>query len=641
MWTLVMASGAMAAPTTEVVWVDQTAAPASTLRALGLSSRETMRGDWMQFDAPSSALSALTNAGVPWELAAEPAAFTEPGYTGATEMVDELTDLAERFGALAERVDLGTSVNGRPLVALRLTATSTPAVSWRILGAHHGDELTSAELALDAATALLEGYGTDGQLTSILDRDEVWVFPHVNPDGVEAVTRRNANNVDLNRNYSFEWSSSESGSGPAPFSEPETRAVRALSALAPFGAGLSMHAGATNLGWVWNYTYSAPPDEPLVADMAGIYDDACTQSGFYITNGADWYPTRGDTNDWSYGVHGTLDFTLEVSGSKHPDFSAVSGILNHHRDAVFDFLAAPEVVYGQVVDRDTGLPVPSLVTLGAGQPLVSGMDGRWGRPVDPAVDNGVHIHAPGFGPAEQISPGLWAVAPDTVGGLAVDPALLSSGTEGCVAVQGATGGAVTLSRPGRGELVLSWDDDCEGILLDTDGMEPGAWTVSAGGWVAPRALHVGEVDNRVEAEEASLDDTLLTLVGHDFGVGTRAWAFVTDARLPVALPVTSESADALTVDIGPAAAYDLKAVQIVTNGAMLTVVDPAGSATVDTDAPDPADRPDEDAGTDAPAERPTSSTSDRVHAGCSTGPAPLPSLLLLSPALLAVARRRR
>ena len=235
-----------------------------------------------------------------------------------------------------------------------------------------------------------------------------WVFPHA--DGVDRVSRRNANAVDLNRNYGFEWSSEATGSGPAPFSEPETRAVRALSALAPFGAGLSAHAGATNLGWVWNHTHEPPLDEPLVARLAEVYAEACSQPGFYVTNGADWYPTNGDTNDWSYGVHGTLDFTLEVATDKHPDSALVPELLDHHRDAVLGFLAASSVSHGVVRDRATGLPLPATVHLDAGQPLLTGWSGRWGRPVDDRSEGAISVSAHGFGGAEEVVPGVWELA---------------------------------------------------------------------------------------------------------------------------------------------------------------------------------------------------------------------------------------
>jgi hypothetical protein len=55
------------------------------------------------------------------------------------------------------------------------------------------------------------------------------VLRDANPDGAELVTRRNANGVDLNRNFPVKWVASDpmarTYSGPSPASEPETLAL--------------------------------------------------------------------------------------------------------------------------------------------------------------------------------------------------------------------------------------------------------------------------------------------------------------------------------------------------------------------------------------------------------------------------------
>ena len=60
-----------------------------------------------------------------------------------------------------------------------------------------------------------------------IDADiEVWLVPVANPDGSAAGLRCNANGVDLNRNFPWEWSADDGG--PAPSSEPETQALSTL-----------------------------------------------------------------------------------------------------------------------------------------------------------------------------------------------------------------------------------------------------------------------------------------------------------------------------------------------------------------------------------------------------------------------------
>ena len=326
--------------------------------------------------------------------------------------------------------------------------------------------------------------------------------------------------MDLNRNYGFEWSSEATGSGPAPFSEPETRAVRALSALAPFGAGLSAHAGATNLGWVWNHTHEPPLDEPLVARLAEVYAEACSQPGFYVTNGADWYPTNGDTNDWSYGVHGTLDFTLEVATDKHPDSALVPELLDHHRDAVLGFLAASSVSHGVVRDRATGLRCPQPCS-GCGPAAAHGLVGPLGPPVDGRSEGAVSVSAHGFGGAEEVVPGVWELAAESVVPLTPVPALLSSDAVGCVQLSSATRGPVTLRRRGFPDQTLAWDASCEGIWVDAGELEPGAWSLEMAHGIAPRALHVGEADDLVQIASVSRSSNAWVLEGSGFAEGAR------------------------------------------------------------------------------------------------------------------------
>jgi protein MpaA len=119
-----------------------------------------------------------------------------------------------------ERLRFGTSVHGRPLVAIRAGDPDAGRTAL-VVGQIHGDEPAGRKVVrvLRARELLPRGLA-------------LWTVKTVNPDGNRADRRQNAHGVDLNRNFSFRWAPSSRASryygGPHPFSEPESRAVRRL-----------------------------------------------------------------------------------------------------------------------------------------------------------------------------------------------------------------------------------------------------------------------------------------------------------------------------------------------------------------------------------------------------------------------------
>ena len=114
---------------------------------------------------------------------------------------------------------LGRSVVGRPIVVYRV---GDPQAAHRVLvvGCIHGNEC--------AGLPIIAKLRRSAPILGV----ELWLVPSVNPDGRRAHTRGNAHGVDLNRNFPVGWRriprSSRYFSGSRPFSEPESRVVRAL-----------------------------------------------------------------------------------------------------------------------------------------------------------------------------------------------------------------------------------------------------------------------------------------------------------------------------------------------------------------------------------------------------------------------------
>jgi hypothetical protein len=109
----------------------------------------------------------------------------------------------------------GRSIDGREILAqLNFDPAAPPPRNLTLLiGGQHGNE--------PATIHLLESF------REICPAEPTAIIACANPDGLAATTRYNARGVDLNRNCEFNWhADSEEPSGPAPWSEPETRALR-------------------------------------------------------------------------------------------------------------------------------------------------------------------------------------------------------------------------------------------------------------------------------------------------------------------------------------------------------------------------------------------------------------------------------
>jgi len=559
---------------------------------LGANFAEGRDGRWVRVHGDAATLDALAARFETRERRSDhriAPPMSGGAYHTPEEMAEALAALAEAHPDRAELVQIGESLEDRPILALRLGEADGP--SWRILGAHHGDELSSAELALATAEALLQG---DPRMPArLLDDAEVWIVPHVNPDGVSRGSRYNARDVDLNRNYGFEWSASEPRAGDAPFSEPEPRAVRALSMMEPFHAGLSLHSGAENIGYVWNYTEADTIEEARLEALGFAYEDACAIDGFYSTNGADWYITRGDTNDWSYGMRGTLDYTVEVSTYKTPDDADLDRYLQAHLPAVGAFLAEPVWLRGEVIDDETGAPVDATVRiLGAVDPFPNDpVTGRFDRILAPGSYDAV-VEAPGYETAQltvrSVEHGFETVRLTPAGLTAVrpEPALLSRGAD-----------SVDLSLPNLDsppDFITLWRSGADPITVYRQGntypvptadLVPGAYTLLWEGGAAPRAVFAGNPSDRVVVEAAALSDGALTLSGRGFAPGARAWAMWGVGRPLVPLAVLSLEEDTLRLSVDALPSAEPVDVLVTTNGAEVVVLDALGDALIDDAVP--------------------------------------------------------
>ena len=115
---------------------------------------------------------------------------------------------------------IGHSVLGRPIRALERGRTGARRTVL-VVGCIHGNECAGIAVTRRLARAAVPAGA------------ELWIVHALNPDGRVARTRQNARGVDLNRNFRSGWRAVGQAWDPeypgrAPFSEPESRAARAV-----------------------------------------------------------------------------------------------------------------------------------------------------------------------------------------------------------------------------------------------------------------------------------------------------------------------------------------------------------------------------------------------------------------------------
>ena len=284
------------------------------------------------------------------------------------ETLTEL-QLAEAFyPALVKLADIGDSwektqgLAERDIWAIKISDNAQAEENEAevlIIGNHHAREIITPEIVLDYMNYLLQNYGSDSYVTHLVNHRQIWLIPTLNPDGLDYVhqqdlwwrknRRRNAGGsfgVDLNRNYEFKWGYDNIGSssngnsgtyrGTAPFSEPETAAMRDFVLAHRFRASLSYHSYGNLLIYPWGYVAQHTPDH---VSFAALADSMVAYHGYHAGLGVETvgYSVNGEADDWFYGEQTTknkiLSMTPEVGTAFHPDTTEIAGLIHENRGA--------------------------------------------------------------------------------------------------------------------------------------------------------------------------------------------------------------------------------------------------------------------------------------------------------------------
>ncbi len=270
---------------------------------------------------------------------------------------------------IAEWLDIGDSQlkqlgqGGYDLRALHITNRSIPGPKpvLMIQGAIHAREYATAESVTRFAEQLINGYGTNPDITWMIDYHDINLVLVANPDGrkiaeisTTRAQRKNRNplycstgatllGVDLNRNYPFDYAGpgtssspcNETFRGPNALSEAESVALtsfensifpdqRAETSVVPpdqttpvsldaSGVYIDLHSNGGGTWFPWGNTNSG--SAPNATQLQTIARKLAFLNGLPASRSSASGAIGGATDDWSFGTLGVVAFTIELGGN--------------------------------------------------------------------------------------------------------------------------------------------------------------------------------------------------------------------------------------------------------------------------------------------------------------------------------------
>jgi carboxypeptidase T len=261
---------------------------------------------------------------------------TMGGYLKYAEILLELDSMQQLYPNLISAAQtIGYSYEGRPILAFRISDNpnideNEPEVLYTAL--HHAREPNSLMQMMYYMHYILSSYGTDPEVTCLLDSRELYFVPVLNPDGYIFNETTNPNGggmwrknrrdnldgtfgVDLNRNYAANWGFDNTGSSPntgsdtyrgtSGFSEPETQAMRDYCNSREFRLTLNYHTFGNLLIYPFGYIPNLlTPDSNTYTAYAKLLT---AENNYKYGTGVETvgYVTNGDSDDWMYSEQTT------------------------------------------------------------------------------------------------------------------------------------------------------------------------------------------------------------------------------------------------------------------------------------------------------------------------------------------------
>jgi PKD repeat protein len=321
------------------------------------------------------------------------------GYYTYQQIINIADSLVGAFPDICQKIIIGQSGQGRQLAVLKISDNATtneaePEVFFE--AGIHGDEIGTVENIIRFARDLCKGYGTNTQITNLVNTREIFLLLMVNPDGRESMSRYNANYVDINRDGGYMWNGE--GNSPAAWSQVETKAIRNFLNQRHFVVFTDYHSGTEFISYPWSYRPDVTLDQTHIHNLAAVYANNSGYSNIpYAAGYAGMYPINGSTKDFNYGMWGSVAWSIEISNSKQPPASQIYYYYNKNKPAMLSIIQyAGYGIGGMVYDSITGQPVAARIRINGTVPIYNDPEvGDFHKYVVPGTYN-VEVAANGY-----------------------------------------------------------------------------------------------------------------------------------------------------------------------------------------------------------------------------------------------------
>lgn len=305
-----------------------------------------------------------------------------PTYNIYCEMMQYF---AENYPEICKLDTIGTTFSGYKLLAVKISDNvneDETEPEFFLGGQMHGDELIGGMVCLRLIDKLLREYGTNQEVTNLVDNMEIFINPLSNPEGTYIggdnliYSIRYTRNgigfdhfIDMNRNFP------DAIAGEHPDEKEysiETEAFMRYADEHHFVMSANLHSGSELVNYPFDTDPSLPADDAWWKMVSQEYVTLARQYGgeSYMTsdfpsgyiNGYAWYTITGSRQDYMNYFKHCREVTLELSIDKKLANDLLPSYTSRNIPPMLAYMnRATKGLRGFVTDSVTGEPLEAKV----------------------------------------------------------------------------------------------------------------------------------------------------------------------------------------------------------------------------------------------------------------------------------------